>query len=72
MESSHGFWQRRLAVVVGHPPTDYLLARNLYASLTDWRCNRLLGAAPGNAQPYFSAFVALGIGWLLGRTHRPL
>jgi uncharacterized protein YjbJ (UPF0337 family) len=23
-------------------------------------------------QPYFSAFVALGIGWLLGRMHRPL
>jgi len=23
-------------------------------------------------QPYLSAFVALGIGWLLGRTHRPL
>jgi uncharacterized protein YjbJ (UPF0337 family) len=23
-------------------------------------------------QPYTSAFVALGIGWLLGRTHRPL
>ena len=22
-------------------------------------------------QPYTSAFVALGIGWLLGRTHRP-
>ena len=24
------------------------------------------------AQPYTSAFVALGIGWLLGRMHRPL
>jgi uncharacterized protein YjbJ (UPF0337 family) len=23
-------------------------------------------------QPYTSAFVALGIGWLLGRMHRPL
>ena len=23
-------------------------------------------------QPYFSALVALGIGWLLGRMHRPL
>jgi uncharacterized protein YjbJ (UPF0337 family) len=23
-------------------------------------------------QPYLSALVALGIGWLLGRTHRPL
>ena len=23
-------------------------------------------------QPYLSAFVALGIGWLLGRMHRPL
>jgi uncharacterized protein YjbJ (UPF0337 family) len=23
-------------------------------------------------QPYFSAFVALGIGWLFGRMHRPL
>jgi hypothetical protein len=22
-------------------------------------------------QPYTSAFVALGIGWLLGRAHRP-
>jgi hypothetical protein len=40
-------------VVVGHPPTNYHLARNLYASLTDWRCNRLLRssliAATGNA-----------------------
>jgi uncharacterized protein YjbJ (UPF0337 family) len=24
------------------------------------------------AQPYTSAFIALGIGWLLGRMHRPL
>ena len=24
------------------------------------------------SQPYLSAFVALGIGWLLGRMHRPL
>jgi uncharacterized protein YjbJ (UPF0337 family) len=24
------------------------------------------------SQPYTSAFVALGIGWLLGRMHRPL
>ena len=23
-------------------------------------------------QPYASAFVALGIGWLLGRMHRPM
>jgi uncharacterized protein YjbJ (UPF0337 family) len=23
-------------------------------------------------QPYFAVFVALGIGWLLGRSHRPL
>ena len=26
---------------------------------------------PSRNQPYTSAFVALGIGWLLGRMHRP-
>jgi hypothetical protein len=53
-----------------------LYGGQLPSSLTDWRCIRLLRSslivASGNAQPYFSAFVPLGIGWLLGRMHRPL
>jgi hypothetical protein len=34
--------------------------------------DRISGTATIEAQPYTTALAALGIGWLLGRMHRPL
>ncbi len=42
------------------------MARDSAASLDSWLRNTI------ETQPYTSAMVALGIGWLLGRMHRPL
>ena len=41
-------------------------ARQTVTTLDTWLRNTI------ETQPYTSAIVALGIGWLLGRTHRPL
>jgi uncharacterized protein YjbJ (UPF0337 family) len=41
-------------------------ARQTVTTLDTWLRNAI------ETQPYTSAIVALGIGWLLGRTHRPL
>jgi uncharacterized protein YjbJ (UPF0337 family) len=59
-------------------------AQDLYGQARD-TASDIAGAARGTAssfekllrntietQPYTSALVALGIGWLLGRMHRPL
>ena len=42
------------------------VAREAASNLDGWLRNRI------ETQPYTTAFVALGIGWLLGRMHRPL
>ena len=42
------------------------VARQTVTTLDAWLRNAI------ETQPYTSAIVALGIGWLLGRTHRPL
>jgi uncharacterized protein YjbJ (UPF0337 family) len=42
------------------------VARETASNLDAWLRNRI------ETQPYTSAIVALGIGWLLGRMHRPL
>jgi uncharacterized protein YjbJ (UPF0337 family) len=41
-------------------------ARETAVTLDKWLRNTI------ETQPYMAAFVALGIGWLLGRMHRPL
>jgi uncharacterized protein YjbJ (UPF0337 family) len=41
-------------------------ARDSAASLDKWLRNTI------ETQPYTTAIVAIGIGWLLGRLHRPL
>ena len=41
-------------------------ARDTAANLDKWLCTTI------ETQPYTTAIVALGIGWLLGRMHRPL
>ena len=41
-------------------------ARDLAASLEKWLRHTI------ETQPYTTALVAVGIGWLLGRMHRPL
>ena len=41
-------------------------ARETAVTFDKWLRNTI------ETQPYTSAFVALGIGWLLGRMHRPL
>ena len=41
-------------------------AREHAANLDNWLRNQI------ENQPYTTALVALGIGWLLGRMHRPL
>ena len=41
-------------------------ARDGAATLDNWLRNTI------ETQPYTTAIVALGIGWLLGRLHRPL
>jgi uncharacterized protein YjbJ (UPF0337 family) len=41
-------------------------ARETATTLDNWLRHTI------ESQPYASAFVALGIGWLLGRMHRPL
>ena len=41
-------------------------ARDTAANLDKWLRNTI------ETQPYTTAIVALGIGWLLGRMHRPL
>lgn len=41
-------------------------ARQTASTFNDWLRNTV------ETQPYTAAIVALGIGWLLGRTHRPL
>lgn len=41
-------------------------ARDTAASAGDWVRNYI------ETQPYTAALVALGIGWLLGRMHRPV
>ena len=41
-------------------------ARDTAVSINDWLRHTI------ETQPYMAALVALGIGWLLGRTHRPL
>src|SRR5262245_1272761 len=41
-------------------------ARDTTATLDKWLRNTI------ETQPYTTAIVALGIGWLLGRMHRPL
>jgi hypothetical protein len=41
------------------------VTRQTTATLNDWR-NAI------DTQPYTTAIVALGIGWMLGRLHRPL
>ena len=41
-------------------------ARQTASTLNDWLRNAI------ETQPYTTAIVALGIGWLLGRMHRPL
>ena len=33
MELSHGFWKRRIIVVIGHPASNHYLACSFYASL---------------------------------------
>jgi len=40
-------------------------ARDTAASLDDWFRRTI------ETQPYATALIALGVGWLLGRTHRP-
>jgi uncharacterized protein YjbJ (UPF0337 family) len=42
------------------------VARQTTATLDSWLRNSI------ETQPYTTAVVALGIGWLLGRLHRPL
>ena len=42
------------------------VARQTATTLDDWLRNTI------ETRPYTSAIVALGIGWLLGRMHRPL
>jgi uncharacterized protein YjbJ (UPF0337 family) len=42
------------------------VARQTATTLDSWLRNAI------ETQPYTSAIVALGIGWLLGRMHRPL
>ena len=41
-------------------------ARDSAATVDEWFRNQI------ESQPYTTAIVALGIGWLLGRLHRPL
>ena len=41
-------------------------ARDAAGTFDEWRRNTI------ETQPYTVALVALGIGWLLGRMHRPL
>ena len=41
-------------------------ARDTAASINDWLRHTI------ETQPYMTALVALGIGWLLGRSHRPM
>jgi uncharacterized protein YjbJ (UPF0337 family) len=41
-------------------------ARDSAATLDKWLRNQI------ETQPYTSAAIALGIGWLLGRLHRPI
>lgn len=41
-------------------------ARDSAATLDNWLRNTI------ETQPYTTAIVAIGIGWLLGRLHRPL
>jgi hypothetical protein len=41
-------------------------ARETAVTFDKWLRNAM------EAQPYTAAFVALGIGWLIGRMHRPL
>jgi uncharacterized protein YjbJ (UPF0337 family) len=41
-------------------------ARETITTLDQWLRNRI------ETQPYASALIALSIGWLLGRLHRPL
>lgn len=41
-------------------------ARDSAASLEDWLRHTI------ETQPYTAAMVAIGVGWLLGRMHRPL
>jgi uncharacterized protein YjbJ (UPF0337 family) len=43
-----------------------VVARDSAASLEKWLRNAI------ETQPYTTAMVAFGIGWLLGRMHRPL
>jgi uncharacterized protein YjbJ (UPF0337 family) len=52
-------------------------AQDLYGQVQDSASElvRSTGDAVGKfikEQPYTAALIALGIGWLLGRTHRPL
>jgi uncharacterized protein YjbJ (UPF0337 family) len=42
------------------------VARQTAATFDSWLRNSI------ETQPYTAAIVALGIGWLFGRTHRPL
>jgi hypothetical protein len=42
------------------------MARQTVTTLDTWLRNAI------ETQPYTTAIVALGIGWLLGRMHRPL
>jgi uncharacterized protein YjbJ (UPF0337 family) len=42
------------------------VARQTASTLDSWLRNAI------ESQPYTTAIVALGIGWLLGRMHRPL
>jgi hypothetical protein len=45
-ELSHGFWKRRIIVVIGHPAPDHYLACSFYASLTTARQMGLLKGIP--------------------------
>jgi uncharacterized protein YjbJ (UPF0337 family) len=52
-------------------------AQDLYGQATDAAVNSVTTfdkwlRSTIETQPYTTALVALGIGWLLGRTHRPL
>ena len=49
-------------------------AQDLYGQVHDSASElvRSTGDSVGKEQPYAAALIALGFGWLLGRTHRPL
>jgi hypothetical protein len=45
MEPSHGFWKRRVVVVIGYPAANHYLACSFHASLITARRKKNLGVA---------------------------